>query len=123
MPEFRFDPEGWRKAQKPLSQRAETAAHPPRRPSGPSDETWIGYVADLERLLGSLTWAGWELPESYDTDYDAEDGAYLFGELFRTGMVIEVQYEPGNGEVLLLPCEDEADRIVARIREAAGPSA
>jgi hypothetical protein len=107
MSEFRFDPEDFSKARKPLSQRAETAAHPPRRPSGPSDQTWIGYVADLERLLGSLTWAGWELPESYDTDYDAESGAYLFGELFRTGMVIQVQYEPGNGDVLLLPCEDE----------------
>jgi hypothetical protein len=71
------------------------------------NETWSGYAADLERLLGSLVWAGWELPESYDTDYDTEDGAYLFGELLRTGMVIEVQYQPAKGELLLLPCEDE----------------
>jgi len=106
MSEFGFDPYDFLKARKLLSQRAE-AAHPPRRPGEPSDQTWIGYVADLERLLGSLTWAGWQLPESYDTDYDAEHGAYLFGELSRTGMVIEVQYEPGKGEVLLLPCEDE----------------
>jgi len=107
MSEFRLDPDDLRKARKLLSQRAATAAHPSRRPGEPSDATWSAYVADLEQLLGSLAWAGWELPDSYDTDYDAEDGAYLFGELFRTGMVIEVQYQPGKGELVLLPCEDE----------------
>jgi hypothetical protein len=105
MSEFGFDPEDLRKARKLLGQSAATAAHPSWRPDEPSAQRWIGYVADLERLLGSLAWAGWELPESYDTDCDAEGGAYLFGELLRTGMVIEVQYEPGNGELLLLPCE------------------
>jgi hypothetical protein len=97
MSEFGVDPEDVPEARNPLS----------RRPGEPPDETWSGYVADLERLLGSLAWAGWELPEYYDTDFDADGGACLFGELFRTGMVIEVQYEPGNGELLLLPCEDE----------------
>jgi hypothetical protein len=106
MSEFGFGREDLRGARELLSQ-GEGVAHPPRRPGEPSDETWIGYVADLERLLGSLTWAGWQLPEFYDTDYDADNGAYLFGELSRTGMVIEVQYEPAKGEVLLLPSEDE----------------
>lgn len=97
MSEFRFDPDDLSEARNRLSQR----------PGEPSDETWSGYAADLGQLLGSLVWAGWDLPEFYDTDYDVEDGAYLFGELLRTGMVIEVQYQPGNGELLLLPCEDQ----------------
>lgn len=90
-----------------ITQQAAAADHPSRRPGEPSDETWSGYAADLEQLLGSLAWAGWELPESYETDYDTEGGAYLFGELLRTGMGIEVQYQPAKGELLLLPCEDE----------------
>ena len=90
-----------------IARQAAIAARPSRRPGEPCDETWSRYAADLAQLLGSLAWAGWGLPESYDTDYDAQDGAYLFGELFRTGMVIEVLYEPGKGELLMLPCEDE----------------
>jgi hypothetical protein len=90
-----------------IAQHAAIAAHPSRRPGEPSDKTWSGYAADLQHLLGSLACSGWELPESYDTDYDVEDGAYLFGELLRTDMVIEVQYQPAKGELLLLHCENE----------------
>ena len=35
------------------------------------------------------------------------DFARGMGELFRTGMIIDVQYHPARGELLLLPCEDE----------------
>jgi hypothetical protein len=90
-----------------IAAQAATADRTSRRPGDPSDETWSGYAGDLEQLLGSLAWAGWELPVSYETDYDTESGAYLFGELLRTGMVIEVEYQPAKGELLLLPCEDE----------------
>lgn len=90
-----------------IARQAATASHPSHRSSEPSDATWSGYAADLEELLNPLTWAGWELPESYETAYDPDGGAYLFGELFRTGMVVEVQYQPSKGELLLLPYEDE----------------
>ena len=88
---------------------SESTESPSRRPGEPSDETWGAYAADLEQLLGSLAWAGWELPECYDTDYDTEEGALLFGELARTGMVISVQYQPDKGELLLLPCDYDED--------------
>lgn len=41
-----------------ITQQAAAADHPSRRPGEPSDETWSGYAADLEQLLGSLAWAG-----------------------------------------------------------------
>lgn len=85
-----------------MARQAATAGNPSRRPGEPSDGAWSGYAANLGQLLDRLAWAGWELPESYDTDYDTEGGAYLFGELFRTGMIIEVRYQPAKGELLLL---------------------
>jgi len=87
----------------------ESAESPSRQAGEPSGETWDGYIGDLERLLASLTWAGWELPESYSIEYDAEAGAFLFGELVRTGMAIGVQYQPAKGELLLLPCDYDED--------------
>ena len=68
----------------------------------PTEEEWGGHVDDLETLLCSLVQAGWELPESYDSDFDSEHGAFLFGELHRTGMVISIQYEPSAGKLQLL---------------------
>jgi hypothetical protein len=70
---------------------------------------WDDYAGDLENLLRWLTWAGWELSESYETDYHPGEGAFLFGELFRTGMVIQVQYQPSKGRLLLLPCAFDED--------------
>jgi hypothetical protein len=52
--------------------------------SEPTKEEWGSHVDNLETLLGSLAEAGWELPESYDSDFDSEHGAFLFGELHRT---------------------------------------
>jgi hypothetical protein len=79
----------------------------PTRPREPTEEEWSGHVDDLETLLGSLVRAGWELPESYDSDFDCEHGAFLFGELHRTGMVIGIQYEPSAGKLQLLPFEGD----------------
>lgn len=77
--------------------------------SEPSDDMWSDYAGDLENLLRWLTWAGWQLPESYETDYHPGEGAFLFGELFRTGMVIQVQYQPTKRRLLLLPCVFDED--------------
>jgi hypothetical protein len=74
----------------------------------PTEEEWGGHVDDLETLLCSLVQAGWELPESYDSDFDSEHGAFLFGELHRTGMVISIQYEPLSGKLQLLPFEGDS---------------
>jgi hypothetical protein len=75
----------------------------------PFEDTWSTYVSNLENLLSSLAWAGWELPATYETDYDPEEGAYLFGELTRTGMLIAVQYQPSKDELLLLSCGYDED--------------
>lgn len=78
----------------------------------PTEEEWGGHVDDLETLLCSLVQAGWELPESYDSDFDSEDGAFLFGDLHRTGMVISIQYEPTAGKLQLVPFEGDSDPLL-----------
>jgi len=78
----------------------------------PTEEQWNGHVDDLETLLCSLMQAGWELPESYDSDFDSEHGAFLFGGLHRTGMAIDVQYKPSAGELQLLPFEGDDDPLL-----------
>ena len=44
----------------------------------PTEEQSGRHVDDLEALLCSLVQAGWQLPESYDSDFDSEHGAFLF---------------------------------------------
>lgn len=78
----------------------------------PTEEQWGRHVDDLETLLCSLVQAGWELPESYDSDFDSEHGAFLFGELHRTGMVISVQHEPSAGKLQLLPFEGDGNPLL-----------
>ena len=78
----------------------------------PTEEQWGRHVDDLEALLCSLVQAGWELPESYDSDFDSEHGAFFFGELHRTGMVISVQYEPSASKLQLLPFEGDGDPLL-----------
>ena len=77
----------------------------------PTEEQWGRHVDDLETLLCSLVQAV-ELPESYDSDFDSEHGAFLFGELHRTGMVISVQYEPSAGKLQLLPFEGDGNPLL-----------
>jgi hypothetical protein len=99
--EFRFGPEDMDRAR-------ELMAHSHSRPGKPTEEGWSRYVDDVETLLDSLRRAGWELPESYDSDFDSEHGAFLFGELQRTGMMIDFQYQPSAGKLELSPfCGDD----------------
>ncbi|WP_246039631.1 hypothetical protein [Glycomyces buryatensis] len=72
---------------------------------GPSDEDWGSYVDRLADLLSPLAWAGWEIPESYDSDFDFEHGPFLFGFLTRTNMVITVGYEVNGNRLTLGPDE------------------
>ncbi|WP_267595703.1 hypothetical protein [Carbonactinospora thermoautotrophica] len=72
----------------------------------PDEAEWSGHVERLEELLRSLAWAGWELPEAYDSEFDPEHGPLLFTTLWRTGAAIDVEYDPAVGELRLLPCED-----------------
>lgn len=69
----------------------------------PSDEDWDSHVETLEQLLSSLSWAGWELPESYGTEFDFEHGAMLFGQMTRTNMVIVFQYDADANVLTLAP--------------------
>ncbi|MEV0688988.1 hypothetical protein [Streptomyces sp. NPDC050388] len=41
------------------------------------------YAARLEELLAGLEWAGFDLPEAWDTDFDPEQGVQLFAILWR----------------------------------------
>lgn len=83
-----------------------TPTRPNGRRHGPSEEERSQYVQELETLLAPLCWAGWDLPEAYDTDVDLQDGPMLFTELDRTGMVICIEYEISARELRLLPYED-----------------
>jgi hypothetical protein len=79
----------------------------------PTDEEWGQYVDYLATVLGCLEWAGWFLPESYDSDFDREYGPHLFtGGVIRTNMVIAVEYDVWARELSLHPVEDCGEQPV-----------
>jgi hypothetical protein len=86
-------------------------------PSGPSEGEWGEYVDRLVHLLGPLDWAGWQVPDSYDSEFDATAGPCLYGTLHRTWMVLAVEYLPDRGELRLDPCEmyDEDEPAVSML--------
>lgn len=88
------------------------------REAGPSDETWGKWAAGIEVLLRSLEWAGWEVPETYDSEFDYEHGALLYGDLRRTGMVIDFEYRPIQGELNFHPFEGDGSPDLSMISEA-----
>jgi DNA-binding transcriptional ArsR family regulator len=73
----------------------------------PTDEQWDAFAEELDLLLGSLDWAGWESEEDgYWTDYDRTHGPTLHTRLQRTCMAFEVEYEPTKGILRFRPHED-----------------
>ena len=72
----------------------------------PSDDEWAAHVDRLVDLLGPLERAGWLVPDAYDSDFDAEFGPHLYGSLWRTWMVIDVEYDPTGGALRLQPSTD-----------------
>ncbi|MFE6163529.1 hypothetical protein ACFQ7F_31980 [Streptomyces sp. NPDC056486] len=87
-----------------LGSQAEVA--PEKQAGRPSTEQWGEYVDRLMEVLGSLDWAGWEVPDEYDSDWDAETGPMLFATLWRTGAALDVEYYPRESRLRLLPYED-----------------
>lgn len=83
----------------------------------PSDEIWTKWVGRLTDLLAPLERAGWELPEEYDTDFDFEYGASIFGDAQRTGMAIGFEFKPYRDELLLGPCEPTDDALLSALDE------
>jgi len=83
----------------------------------PSDEIWTKWVDRLAKLLAPLESAGWELPEAYDTDFDFENGASIFGEAQRTGMAIGFEFKPYRDELLLQPWEPSGDALLSALDE------
>jgi hypothetical protein len=74
----------------------------------PTDDDWDRHVATLEELLTPLAWAGWLLPDEYDCDFDPELGPWLYGEIRRTSMVVNLEYGPSGGKLDLQPFDDVA---------------
>jgi hypothetical protein len=72
----------------------------------PTDDEWGEHVDRLVQLLGPLEWAGWQVPDAYDSDVDAAYGPHLYGSLWRTWMVIDIEYDPSGGELRLQPYTD-----------------
>lgn len=83
----------------------------PAAPTPPSDDQWSAHVAELHEMLASLEWAGWELPESWDSDWDATAGPLLFADIWRGDAALDVQFRPGEGVLELLPWEDVAGDV------------
>lgn len=81
----------------------------------PSDEIWAKWIDRLEKLLSPLERAGWELPEAYDTDFDFEYGATIFGETERTGVAIGFEFKPYRDELLLEPWDSFGDPILSAL--------
>ncbi len=40
-------------------------------------------MARLEELLAALEWAGFDLPQEWDSDFDEQNGAQLFAVMWR----------------------------------------
>lgn len=84
----------------------------------PSDEIWAKWADRLVGLLAPLEWAGWELPEEYDTDFDFEYGASIFGDAWRTGVAISFEFKPYRDELLLQPWEPTGEAVLSALEEA-----
>jgi hypothetical protein len=74
--------------------------------SPPSDHDWDRYVTRLHEVLAALDWAGYEMPEEWDTDFDPQAGALLFAALWRGDGCVEVEYSPHQGMLALRPFDD-----------------
>lgn len=68
----------------------------------PSNEQWSTYVDALVTALDPLEWAGWDVPDAYDSDFDRVHGPSLSGRLSRTetATVVAAQGLARTSEVL-----------------------
>ncbi|MET9720275.1 hypothetical protein ABZZ46_33400 [Streptomyces rochei] len=74
--------------------------------SSPSDHDWDLYVTRLHELLAALEWAGYDMPEEWETDFDLQAGALLSASLWRGDGCVEIEYSPNRGVLALRPFED-----------------
>ncbi|NGN62562.1 hypothetical protein G5C51_01405 [Streptomyces sp. A7024] len=81
-------------------------AAPANRPNSPTDGEWGGYVERLHELLAPLEWAGFKLPEEWDSDFDPRVGALLFSELWRGNGCLVAEYWPHEAALELQPFDD-----------------
>ncbi|MFI0263621.1 hypothetical protein ACH4OW_31885 [Streptomyces sp. NPDC017056] len=72
----------------------------------PTDHQWSDFVDRLHDLLAPLEWAGFELPEEWDGEFDPEVGAVLFSELWRGDGCLVAEYRPQVGALELQPFDD-----------------
>lgn len=72
----------------------------------PSSQEWSKCATRLYEMLAPLEWAGFELPEQWDTDFDRHHGALLFETLWRGDGGVDVSYHPHEDKVVLGPFED-----------------
>lgn len=57
------------------------------------------------------------MPEEYDTDFDFELGAGIFGDARRTGAAIGFEFKPYRDELLLHPWEPSGDALLSALDE------
>ncbi|WP_405419437.1 hypothetical protein [Streptomyces erythrochromogenes] len=79
---------------------------PDRSPTTPSEREWGDIVDRLHELLAPLEWAGFELPEAWDSEFDPEPGTLLYGDLWRGDGCVSAEYRPHEGVLALRPFED-----------------
>ncbi|GCD40366.1 hypothetical protein [Streptomyces paromomycinus] len=78
----------------------------PAAPAPPSDDQWSTYATELHEMLAPLEWAGWALPEGWDSEWDATVGPLLFETVWRGDAALNVEYRPGEQVLELQPWED-----------------
>ncbi|WGD45157.1 hypothetical protein [Streptomyces cathayae] len=71
-----------------------------------SDQEWGHFVERLHELLAPLEWAGFDLPEEWDSDLDPQTGASLFAELWRGDGCVVAEYRPHAEVLYLQPFDD-----------------
>ncbi|MFE6691347.1 hypothetical protein ACFVFQ_33370 [Streptomyces sp. NPDC057743] len=90
-----------------VGQLGQRVAPAPEEQAGhPEAEPWGEYVERLVELLAPLDWAGWAVPDAYDSDGDAETDPMLFTELWRTNAAFVVEYYPRENRMRFLPYDD-----------------
>ncbi|WP_326647255.1 hypothetical protein [Streptomyces sp. NBC_01750] len=58
----------------------------------PSEQEWLDIVDRLHELLLPMEWAGFELPEVWDSEFDPQAGALPYSDLWRGDGCVTAEY-------------------------------
>jgi hypothetical protein len=75
--------------------------------AGSGEDVCDNHIRRLEALLVAFGRAGWQLPDSYDCVFRDGRGGHLRASMWRTGMVVGVEYDPSTDVLRMTPHQQE----------------